>query len=477
MLVYNNTQVTRIILQLYGSVIWSWQVVIPGLLAALVAEMFQYARHVDAEFGAPDVKHHYANNALGVIVGFAVVFRVNLAWSRYWEATAQTQFMFSKWCDAFMQVNTFITTSVEAHLANGARDKAAFLAAYRRNILHWMSMLSALAVDRLIRGDIGRQQHVKSWRERVVRREMLRFRADDSKELPRFKHVEMNAGDEVFLPGLIETVLTEAGLPVPADEGRKRATVARLCDETKKLKAAKQATKADLRSRANLSGSSMEQQSSWGQELFVLVPPSEAEIKMLEMCTDRVQCCLSWLTEGVSRCQPYLITPPPILSRCYQELSNGMLGFNQALKLADIPFPFPYAQLLAVVLVVFFCTVPVYVCVFTDSLILTPIACYMLTVGILSLNLTAQELENPFGDDVNDLPLIDGHERFLDTLFDNYHTTVPADQRAVTELSQLGLLMRFDRQRETSPLSKTNQACGPNLAAMMQATAEGVDRR
>ena len=37
--------------------------------------------------------------------------------------------------------------------------------------------------------------------------------------------------------------------------------------------------------------------------------------------------------------------PPPILSRVYQELSNAMLGFNSAMKVATTPFPFPYAQL------------------------------------------------------------------------------------------------------------------------------------
>ena len=41
-----------------------------------------------------------------------------------------------------------------------------------------------------------------------------------------------------------------------------------------------------------------------------------------------------------------LMTPPPVLSRVYQELSNGMLGFNQSLKLADVPFPFIFAQIL-----------------------------------------------------------------------------------------------------------------------------------
>jgi hypothetical protein len=34
------------------------------------------------------------------------------------------------------------------------------------------------------------------------------------------------------------------------------------------------------------------------------------------------------------------------LSPSRQELSNGMLGFNHALKIHDTPFPFPYVQLI-----------------------------------------------------------------------------------------------------------------------------------
>eukprot|EP00971_Amphidinium_carterae_P009955 196514-Amphidinium_carterae.1 len=50
-----------------------------------------------------------------------------------------------------------------------------------------------------------------------------------------------------------------------------------------------------------------------------------------------------------------------------QELSNGMLGFNNSLKIADVPFPFPYAQLLTLALVAFSCFIPVYVSVFTQD--------------------------------------------------------------------------------------------------------------
>ena len=37
----------------------------------------------------------------------------------------------------------------------------------------------------------------------------------------------------------------------------------------------------------------------------------------------------------------YITTPPPIVSRVYQELSNGMEGFMDAYSLAVVPIPLP----------------------------------------------------------------------------------------------------------------------------------------
>merc|ERR1719375_620630 len=39
-----------------------------------------------------------------------------------------------------------------------------------------------------------------------------------------------------------------------------------------------------------------------------------------------------------------LSIPPPILSRSFQEIANGMVHFHEAMKISNVPFPFPYAQ-------------------------------------------------------------------------------------------------------------------------------------
>jgi hypothetical protein len=54
-----------------------------------------------------------------------------------------------------------------------------------------------------------------------------------------------------------------------------------------------------------------------------------------------------WLLELISReCQAGSTgeVGAPIISRLYQFLSDGMAGYNQARKVAYVPFPFPHAQ-------------------------------------------------------------------------------------------------------------------------------------
>ncbi|CAE7480487.1 unnamed protein product [Symbiodinium natans] len=138
----------------------------------------------------------------------------------------------------------------------------------------------------------------------------------------------------------------------------------------------------------------------------------------LVCCGTKVMYWIVWdLADSMSR----LDIAAPIQSRMYQELSNGMLGFCNCLKVADVPFPMPYAQLLGWLLIGFSCFIPVYVVIFTGSPVVGPILCFILFTSLWCLNDVAMELENPFGQDANDIPLLDFHLRFTDVLADICH--------------------------------------------------------
>merc|ERR1739848_137581 len=63
---------------------------------------------------------------------------------------------------------------------------------------------------------------------------------------------------------------------------------------------------------------------------------SNEEVQRLHGATDKVAIVLMWMEEAVSRgqVQGVILTAPPILARVYNELGNGLAGFNSAYRIA-----------------------------------------------------------------------------------------------------------------------------------------------
>jgi len=97
--------------------------------------------------------------------------------------------------------------------------------------------------------------------------------------------------------------------------------------------------------------------------------------------------------------------PPPIASRVYQTISRGFVNLLNAKKIQDTKFPFPYVQLIAFLMVVLEILTPVMMTTIVQSKVLAVVFTFMPIFGLFCLNMVAQELENPFGTDDNDLPL------------------------------------------------------------------------
>jgi len=99
--------------------------------------------------------------------------------------------------------------------------------------------------------------------------------------------------------------------------------------------------------------------------------------------------------------------PPPILSRVFQTISRGQVNLANCKKITYTLFPFPYAQLITWMLIIFAVATPMVMA----SLLEHPHWAFIFTIipvfGLTALNLVACELEIPFGTDDNDLPLLD----------------------------------------------------------------------
>eukprot|EP00927_Polykrikos_kofoidii_P071889 TRINITY_DN6808_c0_g1_i1.p1 TRINITY_DN6808_c0_g1~~TRINITY_DN6808_c0_g1_i1.p1 ORF type:complete len:673 (+),score=59.94 TRINITY_DN6808_c0_g1_i1:101-2119(+) len=122
---------------------------------------------------------------------------------------------------------------------------------------------------------------------------------------------------------------------------------------------------------------------------------------------NRVEVLLHWvqvlITDSIH--EGILVTPPPILTRSYQTLSRGMVNLHNVRKLADVPFPFPLSQMLSVLLLIQSFLTPIFVSQLKVGLCGAFVLSFMPTFGMWSLMFISGELEQPFGQDPNDLPL------------------------------------------------------------------------
>ena len=75
---------------------------------------------------------------------------------------------------------------------------------------------------------------------------------------------------------------------------------------------------------------------------------------------DRVSLIIGWVMRlvGQRRYEGGVRVEPPILSRPYQNLSDGHLAFGMCKKIRDTPFPYPYAQLMRILLYMFALSFP-----------------------------------------------------------------------------------------------------------------------
>jgi len=124
-----------------------------------------------------------------------------------------------------------------------------------------------------------------------------------------------------------------------------------------------------------------------------------------------------------------LPVPAPILTRVFQEISRGKEHADSALKITDTQFPFPYAQTTVVLLLIHSVLSPLVVCAYTGSVSVSAVFTFVAVFVFWCIHFIAVEIEEPFGDDVNDLPLYELQSemnRSLIDLLDPGSNRVPA---------------------------------------------------
>lgn len=164
--------------------------------------------------------------------------------------------------------------------------------------------------------------------------------------------------------------------------------------------------------------------------LLVIGGVSDNEIAFLQRAKGplaKTQLAWQWLTEFIMREHLAGSTgdvAPPIVSRIVQFLSDGMIYYNHARKIMFVPFPFPHAQLSAFFVMVMLLAVPLLMHQYTNETWLGAILTFLTVTCLAGLHEVARELENPFRNAPNDIPLCTlqaFYNEALLTMFAGYH--------------------------------------------------------
>jgi hypothetical protein len=162
----------------------------------------------------------------------------------------------------------------------------------------------------------------------------------------------------------------------------------------------------------------------------VLGGVSDREVELLQRAHGpyaKLSLCTMWFHEFLTRESLSGSTgtiPGAILSRLYQFTSDGVAGYNHARKVAYVPFPFPHAQITAVFSLAIIFIFPLLYFEYINSLAFGCVLNFATVLCFLGVHEVARELENPFVNVPNDIPLTTFQAQFneaLVTFYAGYH--------------------------------------------------------
>jgi len=145
-----------------------------------------------------------------------------------------------------------------------------------------------------------------------------------------------------------------------------------------------------------------------------LTEKGRRECRVLEEANRRPPVVMSWISElCVQRfLQGGIVALPPVFSRMFQQMSEAMVGYADALKIVTTPIPFPYSQMNGFVLYLFGLSWPIMCAVMVPMLGWAAAISFLVVLAFFSIDAIATELQDPFGNDNNDLPLMEIMNKF-----------------------------------------------------------------
>lgn len=148
-----------------------------------------------------------------------------------------------------------------------------------------------------------------------------------------------------------------------------------------------------------------------------------SSLEYLETVHDRCEILINWLQRLIVKAhrEGSLDVPPPILTRSFQELSRGIVNLTNVRRIRDIPFPYPYQQVILLLLIINSISTPMLACLYINSAALSLIFVFVVQTGMWATIFIANQIDQPFGEDANDLPMAEMQQDFNNSLLSLLH--------------------------------------------------------
>lgn len=363
-----------------------------SIVGAILAGVLVLLRTADPDLWfLPELQHPFVVQILSIILSFVIVARSQVAMQRYFQGAEHVHTMSTRWIDSFTSLLGFLRSSSDLHPKGSPKQQACV--ALGLAMLHWGSLAHALAINSLQMTQMGIDESI--WQHRIT-------------ILDPPENLELDGGrDSQAMQATRKTSVhkTRAGITKDAVIGEKQVQIV----DGKATGVEIQGAKREL------------------VKLGVYGAPSMEETMRLHGATDKVCIVLMWMEEAISRAQVQgiLLTAPPILGRAYNELGSGLAGFNSAYRIALVPFPFCFNQMIAWNLAIFLIVCPMVSYVFTGGEALTSSLTFCCLMGFWGVNRISMELENPFGIEVNHLPMAELHHAYVEALGEMHQHPMP----------------------------------------------------
>lgn len=319
--------------------------------------------------------HPFPYQVFSSIVGFILVFRCNYGYQRYWEGRTNLQSMMQSWLIAAIEIMSFDKYNT------AEEDEAATLASkkFRAECLHLISLMHSVSCQGLRRDpEIGNLDL-------------------HSKKLPA------PPSDPADIPS---GTANYGGLPTHVnwkDVFMLRASTAHVRKYNRTLPL------------TVLGGISEQERHALACERKAM-EKNETMFKAYEDSTcchlhvpymERPYVVMMWLQQLLTDRSRSggMEAPAPLLAGSYRMLAEGLRGYDQCRKLADTPFPFPWAQFILVLLVFHTVTVPLLITAYIRVAWLAILLSGMSVITYWTLNEVARDMEDPFLYEPNELPL------------------------------------------------------------------------